>query len=238
MKPYNETEEKKDQIREMFNHIAPKYDTLNRLLSFGIDTGWRRRLVRRLAKDKPLHILDMATGTGDLAVMISRKIPEARIVAADLSPGMLEIAKQKFARKKLPHMSTVIAEAENIPYADGEFDAVTVAFGVRNYHDIKAGLKEMGRVIRPGGVMYILEFQTPRSKIFGKLYRFYFHRVLPTIGGWISKDKKAYTYLPKSVDDFPATPRFTDMIREAGFASIKATALTNGVAYIYKGTKI
>lgn len=238
MQPYNETGPKKEQIRDMFDSIAPRYDALNHILSFGIDRGWRRKTIKRVCRENPGRILDLATGTGDMAIALAGKCPEAMVTGADLSQNMLKIAGTKIAGKGLAgRISLRVAEAEALPFAEAEFDAVTAAFGVRNFHDIPAGLKEMYRVLKPGGKMYVLEFSTPRSKIFGGLYRFYFHRVLPFIGGLVSKDKNAYKYLPGSVDEFPGPEIFSGMVLDAGFAECDKISLTGGVAYIYIGTK-
>lgn len=239
MKPYNITEQKSDQIRTMFNRIAPSYDMLNHLLSLGIDRRWRRRVVGLLGCDNPHRVLDMATGTGDMAIAVARRVKDATITGADLSPQMLEMARIKIKKGGLDsRISLYTAQAEKMPFADGSFDAATVAFGVRNFQDIHKGLKEFARVLQPTGKLYILEFSTPRNKIFGALYRFYFHRVLPFVGGVLSKDMHAYRYLPESVDEFPDVDSFMTMISSAGFKVSKPISLTFGVAYIYIAEKI
>lgn len=238
MQPYNDTEPKKEQIRDMFDHIAPRYDMLNHVLSLGIDKGWRRKTVKMVSRENPSQILDLATGTGDMAVSLAKKCPDAVITGADLSENMLKIAGDKVAGKGLSdRVRLVTAEAEALPFGDGTFDAVTISFGIRNFHDIPQSLKEMHRVLKPEGKLYILEFSTPRSKIFGSIYRFYFHRILPFIGGLVSKDKSAYKYLPDSVGEFPSPGAFCGMISENGFKNCNARSLTTGVAYIYTGTR-
>lgn len=239
MNPYNQTQAKRDQIRTMFNRIAPAYDMLNHLLSLGIDRRWRARVVRIVKAQNPCTVLDMATGTGDMAIAIARALPSATIAAADLSPQMLEVARRKVTERAMEQQITLhTAEAEHMPFAEATFEAATVAFGVRNFHDQQRGLEEFARVLTHGGQLYVLEFSTPRNKIFGALYRFYFHNVLPRVGGWLSSDKDAYRYLPESVDEFASAEHFKQMMRTAGFTDCKSVALTFGVAYIYIGKKI
>lgn len=183
-------------------------------------------------------ILDLATGTGDMAILLSKRIPQARVTGADPSEGMLEIARKKTERRKLSERITFCkAAAENLPFADGSFDAVTAVFGVRNFHDIPAGLREAYRTLRKGGMLFVMEFSMPEDKIFGPLYRFYFRKVLPAIGGRISGDKKAYTYLPESVDEFPKWEAFTEMMWECGYANVKSKPLFGNAVRIYKGEK-
>ena len=239
MKPYNDIDSKRDQIRTMFDRIAPAYDLLNHLLSFGIDRRWRRRVVKLVREDRPARILDLATGTGDMALALARGVPGAQVTGADLSTQMLEVAREKVAKKGLTErIRLCVAEAEQMPeMPDNGFDVTTVAFGVRNFHDIGRGLREICRTLRPGGKLYVLEFSTPRNGLFGALYRFYFHRVLPVIGGWVSHDGKAYRYLPESVDEFPAWERFVAMMEECGYGECRSVALMTGVARIYIGVK-
>ena len=243
MKPYNDNQPKTQQIREMFDRIAPTYDRLNHLLSLGIDRSWRRKTVRMLAATHPRRVIDVATGTGDLALAIARRIPGIRIEGVDLSAQMIEIARTKTSaaetQGRIPHdvISYRVADVESLPFPDDSFDAATVAFGVRNFGDIRSGLTHMQRVLRPGGSIFILEFDTPHGKIFGPLYRFYFHQVLPTVGGWFSKDRKAYHYLPQSVDEFPTPERFRTIMTEAGFRECRSRSLFGGVAYIHTGKK-
>lgn len=238
MRPYEDERGKKQQVEAMFDGIAPAYDKLNDIMSFGIARGWRRRTVRAVAHTHPHMILDLATGTGDLAIAMARKIPTAKITGADLSRQMLALGAAKIEAKKLSQKITLVrAEAEDLPFADGQFDTVTVAFGVRNFHDLDAGLREMHRVLASGGRVFVLEFSTPRGKIFGSVYRFYFNRVLPRIGGAISKDLKAYTYLPGSVGEFPAPQKFLKILAECGFTGCRARSMTGGAVYLYTGMK-
>lgn len=222
----------------MFDGIAPRYDLLNHLLSLGIDRGWRRRLVRTLRADGRKAVLDVATGTGDLALLIARRCAGSAVTGLDLSEGMLEVARRKVAALDGGDRIRFIAgEAEAMPFADGGFDAVTAAFGVRNFHDIPAGLAEMARVLGDGGRVYILEFSVPRNRLFGAVYKWYFHRVLPLVGGLVSRDGSAYRYLPSSVDEFPAPEEFLRLMEGTGFTDCKCRRLTNGVACLYTGTK-
>lgn len=236
MNPYHNDTSKRDQIREMFNNIAPTYDLLNHLLSLGIDRRWRSRVVRHVGKSGAAHILDVATGTGDLALAIARKLSDCTVVGVDLSPEMIEVARDKVSKSSVAdRIALQVADVECLPFDDSSFDAVTVAFGVRNFQNIALGLEQIKRVLRPGGTFIVLEFSIPRSKIFGSIYRFYFHRVLPMVGGWLSKDRKAYTYLPDSVDEFPAPARFLEIMREKGFGECRCESQFFGVAQIYIG---
>lgn len=239
MNPYDDRRPKGEQIGEMFDNIAPAYDRLNDIMSFGIARAWRRAAVRRVRRSDARRILDLATGTADLAIAMAGRMPQAQITGGDISEGMLALGRVKVGKAGLSErVSLVAARAEELPFADAAFDAVTVAFGVRNFADIERGLAEMARVLSDGGGVFVIEFSTPRSKIFGAVYRFYFNRVLPRIGGLISKDRRAYTYLPGSVSEFPAPEEFVRMMERAGFAECRAEPLTGGVAYIYSGVKI
>ena len=238
MKPYNTTESKKEQVRSMFDAIAVRYDALNHLLSMGVDRSWRRKVVRRVHAAKPATILDLATGTGDLAIMLARECEQSAVTGIDLSEQMLAIGRQKVSQAGLEQRITLMqGDAENLPAEDNSFDAVTVAFGVRNFEDLARGVAEIHRVLRPGGIVCVLEFGMPRNKIFGTLYRFYFHRVLPAVGRMISHDKSAYTYLPQSVDEFPYGEKFRGMLLQAGFTDCRITNLWGGIAQIYYGRK-
>ena len=222
----------------MFDNIAPAYDRLNHTLSLSVDRIWRRRVVRIVGRLHPRRVLDMATGTGDLAVMMARSIPEAHIKGVDLSEGMLDVARRKVAARGLEERVTLEAgDAETAVAAAGSVDVVTVAFGVRNFGDLDAGLREMARTIKPGGKVVVLEFSRPRNRLFRALYEFYTYKILPRIGGMVSKDKRAYEYLPASVGEFPAPQEFMAMMERAGFRECRARSQSFGIAQIYTGQK-
>jgi demethylmenaquinone methyltransferase/2-methoxy-6-polyprenyl-1,4-benzoquinol methylase len=238
MNKMEHTADKKRHVTEMFNRIAPTYDRLNHLLSFQIDRRWRAKVVRMAAKETPHTILDVATGTGDLAIELARRIPSAEITGVDISENMLAIGRRKVAERGLSGRVTLAAgDAEALNFADNSFDCVTVGFGVRNFGDIGTGVREMYRVTREGGISLILEFSKPTVPLFSWAYRIYFHKVLPRMGRAVSKDSAAYTYLPTSVQGFPAPERFAEMLRQAGFTQVTKKRLTGGVAYIYKAMK-
>jgi demethylmenaquinone methyltransferase/2-methoxy-6-polyprenyl-1,4-benzoquinol methylase len=228
---------KKEQIQHMFNDISGRYDFLNHFLSLGADFNWRRKFVSRLSGYKPRRVLDVATGTGDLALLISTLETE-QVTGIDIAGSMLAIAKQKAAQKGFHEkLAFVEGDAENLPFPDEIFDAVTVAFGVRNFEDLETGLSEMKRVLRPGGVMMILEFSHPESFPWKQGYGFYSKHVIPFIGKLISGNKQAYTYLPESVSAFPSGKDFLDIMAKAGMKNVSQHVLTFGVATIYAGEK-
>ena len=230
----NNQERKRDRVRKMFNDIAPTYDRLNHILSMSIDRLWRKRVVKVVRRLGAKHILDMATGTGDLAIALARTIKGSSICGADLSPEMLEVARRKVEQLGLDERITLTeCDAEHIDMADEQVDAVTVAFGVRNFENIEACLAELRRVIKPEGHIVILEFSNPSNRLIGWLYRFYFHRVLPTIGGIISRNRGAYEYLPASVDTFPTPSQFAKILEECGFENVKTRSQSAGIAQIY-----
>lgn len=224
-------------IRDMFQNIAPQYDLLNRVLSFGIDRNWRKFAVRQLQIPENGRVLDIATGTGDVALTIAAKTPESvEIVGEDFTQGMLLLGREKIAASNYAgRIRLVNAPCEAIPHPDNLFDGITIAFGIRNVVDRANGLKEMCRVLKSGGRAVILEFSTPRSRLFRSLYYFYFRRILPAIGGLFSK-RSAYQYLPDSVLDFPSREEFSSMMSEAGFADVEAHDLTFGIVTVYVGT--
>lgn len=237
-KPDKILEAKKSQVRTMFDRIAPHYDRLNHLLSLNIDRLWRRHVVQIVRRKSPETILDAATGTGDLAIELARSIPNVRIRAVDLSERMLDIARQKIATRKLEdRIEPSIGDAEHLAFADGSIDAVTVAFGVRNFGNIDAGLREFERVLKSGGQAVILELSRPSNRLFRWLFESYFHKLLPRIGGIVSHDRKAYEYLPASVVAFPAPERFLEMMEQAGFRNCHARSQSFGIARIYTGEK-
>lgn len=234
VKPYLSSDEgKKKQIKNMFDNIAPKYDFLNHFLSLGIDKIWRRRAIGLLKGLESPQILDIATGTGDLAIASLRLKPQ-RVVGLDLSPQMLKVGEEKIKSKKLDHMITMVeGDSENLPFTDEEFDAATVAFGVRNFENLNAGLMEIRRVLKPGGKFMVLEFSNPTAFPIKQLFKFYSSRILPWWGGLLSKDKAAYTYLPASVAAFPEGQAFVAELEKAGFTCEKVWKQTFGVATIY-----
>ncbi len=234
MNPYDNKQS--GSIEAMFDSIAPRYDLLNHLLSAGIDRRWRSAAVRTLRDGAPARVLDVATGTADMAIALARKLPGAAVVGVDLSEGMLARGRQKASHASLCGRITLQkGDAAGLEFADGEFDAATVAFGVRNFADMEGGLREIRRVLRPGGRLAILEFSTPRNSFFRRLYRLYFLRALPGIGGAVSGDRRAYDYLPSSVERFPHPERFLEILAAAGFADCRARALTGGIVYLYTG---
>ncbi len=236
--PYNTRETKKSQVRTMFDRIAPHYDLLNHLLSLNIDRLWRRHVVQIVGRKSPQTLLDAATGTGDLAIDLVRGIPQAQIRAVDLSEGMLDVARRKIAARKLDsRIALSVEDAEKLTLADASVDAVTVAFGVRNFGDINAGLREFHRVLKPKGQVVILELSRPRNRLFRWLFEHYFHKLLPRIGEVVSHDRRAYEYLPASVTAFPAPERFLEMLGRAGFRNCRARSQTFGIAQIYTGEK-
>ena len=228
---------KKEQVRDMFNNISPKYDFLNHFLSLGIDILWRNRLIRIMKKQQPQSILDVATGTGDLAITASKINPE-KIIGVDIAEGMLEVGKIKLRKKNLEKLiSLEKGDSENLQFSDLSFDAAMVAFGVRNFEDLNKGLCEMQRVLKPGGKIYVLEFSKPTRFPIKQLYSFYFKFILPLIGRMVSKHNEAYTYLPDSVQEFPFGQAFLDHLIKAGFRETEVRSLSFGIASIYIGTK-
>jgi len=229
---------KKEQVQNMFDNIAHRYDFLNHFLSAGIDRGWRRKMVKMIAKNKPTAVLDVATGTADLAIALA-KYTNSPITGIDISNGMLDIGRDKL--KKIGRVQQIVlqqADSENLPFTDGSFDVVMVAFGVRNFETLDKGLAEMQRVLRPGGIVAILEFSRPRAFPIKQLYQFYFKFILPVLGRLISKDKAAYTYLPDSVGQFPDGKEFLDHLHKTGYDKTHEERLSFGIATIYTGHKV
>lgn len=239
IKPYKTADSaKKVQIEQMFDHIAPHYDFLNHFLSFGIDRCWRRKAIGKLKSFHPGTVLDVASGTGDLALEAFRKLKPEKIVGIDISEQMLESGRVKLRRLGLENKIELIkADVEKLPFADNSFDAVMVAFGVRNFENLKQGLSEMRRVIKPGGKAVILEFSTPSNKLFNRLYHLYSFTVLPFFGKLVSSDSSAYQYLPESVKAFPSGTRFTGILASVGFKNENFKELTMGIATIYSAEK-
>ena len=228
---------KKEKVQEMFNGIAPKYDVLNHLLSMGIDKSWRRKAMRELEGGRRGTVLDIACGTGDFSIEALRHGVE-RVVGADISENMLAVAREKAREKGLEdRLEFRYGDSENLDFEDGTFDAVTVAFGVRNFEHLERGLAEMCRVLRPGGKVVVLEFSTPERFPMKQLYRFYFKQILPRVGGLVSGDRKAYEYLPASVFAFPQGDRFLQIMRSCGYRNVAQRRLTFGIASLYTGEK-
>ena len=228
---------KKAQVADMFNNIAGKYDFLNHFLSLGIDKGWRKKAIKEIQKVQPKHILDVATGTGDLAIAAAALQPD-KITGVDIAEQMLAVGRTKISEKQLQGMITLqTGDSEAMPFSDNSFDAVTCAYGVRNFENLEKGLKEMSRVMRPGGKLAILEFSKPQRFPVKQLYAFYFRYILPTLGKMVSKHSTAYTYLPQSVMAFPEGKVFCDTLTRCGFKDAKARPLTLGITTLYTATK-
>ena len=233
--PIGEVEGKKEQVEAMFDAIAPRYDLLNRVLSMGIDRRWRRKAVAMLAAEHPERILDVATGTADLALEAMRLDPK-KVVGVDISEEMLRRGREKIERLGLSDRIVVQrGDAEKLPFSDNQFHAVLVAFGVRNFQDLDKGLAEIHRVLRPGGALVVLEFSKPRAFPIKQGYAFYSRFILPRVGRAISKNDGAYRYLPDSVAAFPDGEAFLDRMRQAGYHDLTCQALTFGIASLYKG---
>lgn len=221
-------------ITEMFDDIAPHYDFINHLLSFQIDKIWRRKTARFIAKKNPKTILDLATGTADLAIQLARKCPQSRITGIDLSEKMLSLGKEKINAKHLEKQITLNqGDACHLPYGNNSFDAITIAFGARNFQNLESGLKEMQRVVRQGGNIAILEFSTPARPIFKTIYGFYFNKILPLLGKFISRNKSAYQYLPESVSKFPSPDTFILLMEQYGLKCCRKCSLSGGIATLY-----
>ena len=225
-------------IAAMFDRISPKYDRLNHLLSFNIDKVWRRKTARAVAKKYPTSILDLATGTADLAIALAKRNPQAHIMGMDISEKMLDIGKEKVRKQGLESQIDLRpGDAASLPFDDNSFDAVTVAFGVRNFESRDKGLDEIQRVLKPDGQAFILEFSMPERFPMKQLYRFYFKHILPKIGKHISKDPGAYTYLPQSVEAFPKPEEFLRILGNNGLKSGSARRFSFGIATLYIASK-
>lgn len=228
---------KKEQVTQMFDNISKSYDGLNRVISFGIDIKWRKRVVAILTKKQPETILDIATGTGDLAINLV-ETDAKKIIGLDISPGMLEVGKQKIDEKKLTDtIDMIIGDSENLPFDDHTFDAITVAFGVRNFESLEKGLSEIYRTLKKGGTLVVLETSVPTKTPYKQGYAFYTKYVLPAIGKVFSKDRSAYAYLSESASVFPHGEAFNNILQKTGFIAIENKPQTFGVASIYVATK-
>ncbi len=228
---------KKESVRQMFNNIAGKYDFLNHFLSAGIDKTWRRKVGVIISKHQPKLVLDVATGTGDLAIELA-KHTKCNIIGVDIADAMLDVGRQKLINKDLTsQIQLQHGDSENLSFSENQFDAAMVAFGVRNFENLQKGLSEMCRVVKPGGQIVVLEFSRPRRFPVKQLYSFYFKHILPRVGRMVSRDKGAYTYLPESVDAFPDGPAFLHELEKVGFEQTAEKRLTFGIATIYSGIK-
>ena len=236
--PYKDSElGKKEQVKQMFDNVSSNYDTLNRILTFGIDVKWRKKVVKMVMDSGAKKVLDIATGTGDLAILFGKQDTE-EVVGLDLSPGMLEVGKQKVFEEKLDKkVKMVLGDSEKLDYEDGYFDGATVAFGVRNFEDLAQGLKEIHRVLKPGGCLVVLETSQPEGFGVKQLFQFYSKYIIPNIGKLLSKDKKAYNYLPESAAAFPYGEAFNNILLKTGFNTSKVYPQTFGAATIYHAIK-
>ena len=235
--PYHDGE-KAQQVEQMFDNIAPTYDTLNHRLSWDIDRGWRKKAIRQLAPHRPQTILDVATGTGDFAILSAQMLKPQTLIGADISEGMMEIGRQKVKRLGLDGtISFAKEDCLQLSYEDNTFDAVTAAFGIRNFADLDKGLREMCRVLKPGGHLSIVELTQPVSFPMKQLFHLYSHTILPVYGRLISKDSSAYTYLTKTIEAFPQGERMMDILKKAGFRDAAFRRLTFGISTLYTATK-
>jgi demethylmenaquinone methyltransferase/2-methoxy-6-polyprenyl-1,4-benzoquinol methylase len=228
---------KKEQVAQMFDNISGNYDNLNRVISFGIDVKWRKKVLKIVSDTKPKIILDIATGTGDLAILMAQTKAD-KIIGLDISAGMLEVGKKKVEEKKLSNIiDLVLGDSENIPFEDNYFDAITVGFGVRNFENLEKGFAEILRVLKPNGVFVILETSVPDKTPYKQGYNFYSKNILPIIGKLFSKDNSAYGYLSESAAAFPYGEALNNILRKIGFIDVVAMPQTFGVATIYSASK-
>jgi demethylmenaquinone methyltransferase / 2-methoxy-6-polyprenyl-1,4-benzoquinol methylase len=236
--PYKDSDlSKKEQVAAMFDNISGNYDGLNRVISFGIDNKWRKKAIRMIAEKNPRLVLDIATGTGDMAIMLA-EASQAKITGVDISGGMLDVGKHKIEGKKLDsRIEMLLADSENLPFADNSYDAVMVSFGIRNFEDLEKGLTEILRVLKPGGRFVILETSVPEKTPFRQGYSFYSRYILPVIGRIFSKDNAAYGYLSASASVFPYGEKLNNILRKIGFIDVVSMPQTFGVATLYSASK-
>lgn len=238
IKPYEEGKEKAKQVEEMFDNIAPNYDTLNHRLSWDIDKGWRRKAIQQLMAFKPKKMLDIATGTGDFALLAAQMLSPQELIGADISEGMMEIGRKKVKQASLDGIITFKKEdCLKLTFADNTFDAVTAAFGIRNFQDLDKGLSEMCRVLKPGGHLSIVELTQPVSFPMKQLFWIYSHTFLPVYGKLVSKDKSAYKYLTATIEAFPQGETMMDILKKAGFSNARFRRLTFGICTLYLASK-
>jgi len=229
---------KKEQVAAMFNEIAPRYDTINRVLSARTDIGWRKKAINRFKKYKPKTMLDVATGTADMAIMTCKMLNPDKVVGIDISDGMLELGRKKVEKEGLGDKIELLnGDSETIKFADNTFDGVMVAFGVRNFENLEKGLAEMLRVLKPGGQLVVLEFSKPRKWAVKKFYNLYMRLVAPQVARWFRQNKDAYLYLNKSANAFPDFALFTDILKKVGYTDTDCTPLSFGICCIYSGRK-
>jgi demethylmenaquinone methyltransferase/2-methoxy-6-polyprenyl-1,4-benzoquinol methylase len=232
------TDSKKEQVEKMFDKIAFRYDFLNHFLSAGIDVGWRKKAIEQLKPLDPKSVLDVATGTGDMAILTNKLLTPEKIIGIDISEGMLEIGKKKIAKLGLQQRIELLkGDSETILFDNNSFDAVTVAFGVRNFQDLELGLTEIKRVLKPGGKLVVLEFTKPKLPVIKNFYNFYLNLIAPTIGSVISKNKDAYRYLNDSVQKFPEGKDFVQILNKLGYKNASCKTLSLGISSIYCGEK-
>jgi demethylmenaquinone methyltransferase/2-methoxy-6-polyprenyl-1,4-benzoquinol methylase len=238
IKPYSQDEEKGKQVERMFDNIAPAYDTLNHTMSLGIDRLWRRRAINWLKRYSPKRMLDVATGTGDFAIVACRRLNPDSLIGTDISEGMMNVGRDKVEKAGLAGKITFAREdCTSLTFADNMFDAITVAFGIRNFADLDKGLTEMQRVLAQGGHLVILELTTPEAFPMKQLYALYSKVVIPTLGRLLSKDKNAYTYLPETIKAFPQGEVMKGALQRAGFSNVSYTKLTFGICTLYTAAK-
>lgn len=238
IKPYDGAGEKGELVEKMFDNIAPSYDTLNHRLSWNIDKYWRNKAIKQLKSLTPKTMLDIATGTGDFAILSAKMLQPEKLIGADISEGMMEIGRQKVAKEGLGNVISFAKEdCLNLSFEDNTFDAVTAAFGIRNFQDLDKGLREMCRVLRPGGMLCIVELTTPVHFPMKQLFRIYSSTVLPIYGKMISKDSSAYDYLNKTIAAFPQGERMEQILHDAGFSKARFERLTFGICTMYIATK-
>lgn len=225
-------------MEAMFNNIASRYDFLNHFLSCGVDKIWRRKLVKRVAASDPQQVLDIATGTADLSIKLAKRCKNVKIIGVDISEQMLQIGVKKVQKLGLSsRVELKKASAMQLPFADSSFNCVMVAFGVRNFENLRQGINEAYRVVTSGGMFYVLEFSTPTKFLIASIYKFYFRHFLPVLGGWISGSREAYRYLPQSVEQFPQGINFLAIMQNSGFVGCVQKKFGFGIATLYMGTK-
>lgn len=236
--PYDNNRSKTEQVQEMFDSIAPAYDFMNRAMTFGIDHLWRNKAVKMIKNHRPQSILDVATGTGDLAIKLAHRLKPQKVTGIDLSEGMLDVGRKKVSEAGLDSIITFTqGDCLNLPFDDNTFDCVTVAYGVRNFEHLDKGYSEMQRVLRPGGMICVIELSTPTSRVIKPLYKFYTQHIIPFIGRLVSKDVRAYSYLPESIAAVPQGDNMLQLMREARFTNCHFKPLTFGTCTIYTAIK-